>query len=67
MNEEVEKYGENSSYPQFCTNNFFTAIAVLQHFCTENNAGWVTIKLYCVEAVLPRNNLIAELKRKTSR
>ena len=38
-NEEIEKHGKNSSSSHFCTNNLFTAIAVVQHFGTENNAG----------------------------
>ena len=28
-NEETERYGKNSCWSQFCTNNLFTAIAVL--------------------------------------
>ena len=42
-NEATEKYGKGSSCSQFCTNNLFTAIAVIQRFGTENNAGFKVI------------------------
>ena len=47
-----KKYGEKRSCSQFCTNNLFTAVAVLQHFGTEKNTGQVQIKVYRVGSTI---------------